>query len=60
MLEIINSFCAAVEFDEEGFPLSQKEGHGLGSQSIRYFCEEHEAICQCEAKEREFTFRLIL
>lgn len=29
MLEIVNPFCTAVRFDEEGFPVSPKEGHGL-------------------------------
>lgn len=60
MLEIVNPFCTAVRFDEEGFPVSPKEGHGLGTQSIRYFCRKYGAVCHWETKDEQFVFRLIL
>ena len=60
MLEIVNPFCTAVRFDEEGFPVSPKEGHGLGTQSIRYFCRKYGAVCHWETKDERFVFRLIL
>lgn len=60
MLEIVNPFLTAVQFDEKGFPLAGKEGHGLGTQSIRFFCEKHGAICQYEVKDGLFSLRVIL
>lgn len=60
MLEIANPFRTAVEFDEEGVPFSRKEGHGLGTQSIRYFCARHGAVSHWEADGGQFLFRLIL
>lgn len=60
MLEIVNPYVTAVQFDENGFPLAGKEGHGLGTQSIRFFCEKYGAACQFEAKDGLFSLRVIL
>ena len=60
MAEIVNPFLGAVEFDKDGYPISAKEGHGLGTQSIRFFCEKYGAVCQYEAENGLFSFRVIL
>ena len=60
ILEIVNPFHSPVEFDEEGYPRSRAEGHGVGTQSIRYFAKRHGAVCHWQAGEGEFVFRLIL
>jgi hypothetical protein len=60
MLEIVNPFVTAVGFDDKGFPTAGKEGHGLGTQSVRFFCEKYGAVCQYEAKDGLFSFRVIL
>lgn len=60
MLEISNPFLTAVQFDENGFPLAGKDGHGLGTQSIRFFCEKYGAVCQYEIADGLLSFRVIL
>lgn len=60
MLEIVNPFLRPVQFDETGFPVSEKEGHGVGTQSIRFFCEKNGAVCRYEARDGTFSLRIIL
>lgn len=42
MLEISNPCSGSVSFDSKGLPLAQKDGHGLGVQSISAFCQKTE------------------
>ena len=60
MLEISNPCTGSVSFDSRGLPVSQKDGHGLGVQSISAFCRKNEAICQFDLTEGWFRFRLVL
>ncbi len=60
MAEIANPFTSPVEFDSKGYPISRKEGHGLGTRSIRFFCEKHGAVCQYEAKGGVFSLHIVL
>ncbi len=45
MLEISNPCSGSVSFDSKGLPLAQKDGHGLGVQSISAFCQKNGAVC---------------
>ena len=60
MLEISNPYTGNVVFDDNGLPVSQKEGHGLGTQSIYAFCRKHGAVCQFDLINGWFRFRLVL
>ena len=60
MLEIFNPCTGRVHFDAQGFPVSQKEGHGLGVQSILAFCRKNHAVCQFDLIDGWFRFRLVL
>ena len=60
MLEISNPCDEKVTFDEQGIPVSQRQGHGLGMQSISHFCRKHGAVCQFEQTHGRFQMRLIL
>lgn len=60
MLETSNPWDAPVSFDNKGYPLPQKEGHGTGVQSIFAFCKKYDAVCQFEQTGGRFQFRLIL
>ena len=59
MLEVANPCAGPVDFDGEGLPLSEKTGHGLGSRSIRAFCQKHGALCRFEYRDGWFTLRII-
>ncbi|MBM6924666.1 sensor histidine kinase [Pseudoflavonifractor phocaeensis] len=60
MLEISNPCTDNISFDSNGLPVAQREGHGLGVQSISAFCRKNRAICQFDLADGWFRFRLIL
>ena len=60
MLEISNPCAAAVTFDSNGLPAAQREGHGLGVQSISAFCRKTGAVCQFSLTGGWFQLRLTL
>ena len=60
LLEISNPCSGKVSFDSNGFPVSQREGHGLGIQSISAFCRKNEAVCQFDLIDGWFLLRLVL
>lgn len=60
MLEISNPCTAAVTFDSNGLPVAQREGHGLGVQSISAFCRKNGAVCQFDLTDGWFQLRLVL
>lgn len=60
MLELSNPFDGKVTFDDQGLPATQKEGHGLGVQSISAFCRKSGAVCQFEVVDGWFRLRLVL
>lgn len=60
MLEISNPYAGSISFDSAGLPLAREEGHGLGVQSISAFCRKSGAVCQYEARDGLFSFRMIL
>ena len=60
MLEISNPYTGNISFDSNGLPVAQKEGHGLGVQSICAFCRKNGAVCQFNLADGRFRFRLVL
>ena len=60
MLEISNPCAGNVSFDGSGLPVAQREGHGLGVQSISAFCRKHGAVCQFDLADGWFRLRLVL
>ena len=70
MFQIANPIDKPVSFGEDGLPLAAREkngvgnssgtlGHGLGSRSIRAFCEKYGAICEYEQRDGQFMLRVI-
>ena len=60
MLELSNPCTGNITFDSNGLPVAQKEGHGMGVQSISAFCRKYGAVCQFDLTDGWFRFRLIL
>lgn len=42
-LSIVNQYDAPIRFDENGYPKTDKEGHGFGMVSIARFLDTHQA-----------------
>lgn len=60
MLEISNPCADNISFDDSGLPMSKREGHGLGVQSISAFCGKNGAVCQFDQADGCFRLRLVL
>lgn len=60
MLEISNPCTGNIIFDSKGLPTAQREGHGLGVQSISAFCRKNGAVCQFDLTDGWFRLRLVL
>ena len=60
MLELANPCGGTVLFDDSGLPVAQKEGHGLGVQSISAFCEKYGAACRFVQQGGWFRLTVVL
>lgn len=60
MLEITNPCGEEVRFDDQGLPMAQRPGHGMGVQSIVAFCQKYNAVCQFNLTDGTFRLRIIL
>ena len=59
MFQISNSFNGDVTFDKKGIPISRRDGHGYGTQSIAAFCEKNHAFYEFKADHRTFSLRIM-
>jgi len=60
MFEIANPYRGTIRFDEQGQPIAQTPGHGIGTRSIAAFCEKHDACCVYETKDGWFHLKIAL
>ena len=60
LLELSNPCAGEAIFDGQGLPVTQREGHGLGVQSICAFCRKNGAVCQFEQTNGWFRLRVVL
>ena len=58
MLQISNSYDGKVEFDANGIPISQEDGHGFGTRSIVAFCNKNKAFYEFKADSERFRLRI--
>lgn len=58
MFRISNPYEGEVRFDDDGFPISPVDGHGLGTRSIAAYCEKHDAMCAYTAEGGWFTVQI--
>ena len=60
MLELSNPCFEPVVFDDQGLPVAQSQGHGLGVQSIAAFCKKYGAVCRFDLTAGTFRLQLVL
>ena len=60
MLEISNPHTGEISFDSSGLPVAQREGHGMGIQSISAFCRKNGAVCRFDRTDGWFRFQLVM
>lgn len=59
-LEVANTYSDTVEFDREGLPVTDREGHGYGTRSIESFVKRSQGYLSFDTAEGWFRMRLIL
>ena len=59
-LEVVNTCTLPVEFDEKGYPITHKPGHGVGVRSIVAFAEENNCLLDFNYDANWFTLQLIM
>lgn len=58
-LEVANTYAGPVEFNEQGHPVTNEPGHGVGTRSIAAFAKKHHARLFYDAAQ-DGIFRLQL
>lgn len=59
LISIKNTYAEAPEL-RDGLPVTREEGHGIGSQSIRYVAEKLHGNCQFSVVDDRFVLRVVL
>lgn len=59
LLSIKNPYIHKVDM-MDGIPQAKRDGHGLGTQSIKYVTEKLKGNCQFVAKDGQFALRVVL
>ena len=59
LLSVKNPFLRKPQF-ADGLPLSERKGHGYGTQSIRYLTERMGGNCQFTTENDQFVLRVVI
>lgn len=61
VFEIANTYDGAqVHMDSQGFPMSDREGHGIGTRSIAAFVKKYNAVCDYDISGNTFRLRILI
>ena len=59
LISLKNTYAEIPEL-QDGMPVSKEEGHGIGTQSIRYVAEKLHGNCQFSIVDDRFVLRVVL
>ena len=60
MIEISNPYVGDVVFGQQGIPVTDKPGHGIGTRSIVAFAEKHNALYRFWAENGWFKLQIAM
>lgn len=60
LLEITNSCSEKAELDDEGHPVTAREGHGIGTRSVLDFVKKTNSEIRYVAEDHTFRVRMII
>lgn len=60
LLEIVNSCDGSTEFDEDGYPVTTKAGHGIGTRSVLDFVNKTGSEIRYIAEDNKFKVRMMI
>lgn len=58
--EISNSYAAEPHFNENGIPLSSRNGHGIGVKSMVYVVNKYHGVYKFSAQNGDFLFQMCM
>ena len=58
--EISNSYTVEPYFNEQGIPLSSRNGHGIGVKSMVYVVDKYHGVYKFSAKNGDFLFQMCM
>jgi sensor histidine kinase regulating citrate/malate metabolism len=56
---IANKFSDKIEFSKSGFPITEAQGHGIGTQSMMSIIDKNNAVFSCSHENKWFKFACI-
>lgn len=59
IFRVSNPYEGGIRFDDEGVPIAEEGGHGIGTASIQAYCEKYNAICDYRAEDGWFMMQII-
>lgn len=59
MLEVSNPYVGTVTFSNDGLPMPDEDGHGIGTRSIMAFCKKNDVFYNFTAKNGWFTVTIV-
>lgn len=59
-LEIVNHYTGSVLLNKEGYPVSTRSGHGIGTKNVVAFAQKHNAQLIYEAADGVFRVRMLI
>ena len=59
MFSVSNPYTGEISLDENGIPLSEESGHGIGILSIIAYCEKNDAVCDFKIDDHWFSIRIV-
>lgn len=59
MLSVSNPYEGSITLDDNGIPVSEEEGHGIGVRSILAYCRKQDAICDFKITDGWFSVRIV-
>lgn len=60
VIEIANAFDGQVEFDENHYPITHENSHGLGTKSILAFAKDNNAFLDYKVDKSMFRLRILI
>lgn len=60
VLEITNTYDGHVKLDESKHPITQEEGHGIGTRSILGFVEKYDGVLDYKVDDKLFRLRILI
>lgn len=60
LFQISNPYAGTLTLDENGLPVTDRQGHGIGMKSILAFMKKNNAIYDLDISDGVFTFRFMV